>query len=185
MAITKASSNAVAPAAKGDLVVGNATNDSGILSVGTANQVLTVDSTTATGLKWASASAAPTSATNKITTSETTTSTSFTNLATSGPEVTLTTGTKVLVIISGLINNNSGEGSFMGFAVSGASNISATTAKCLSLKVSANGNVPLQASLVTLQTVTAGSNTFTAKYASGANTCTFSNREITVIDLGS
>jgi hypothetical protein len=53
MPITKASSNAVAPAAKGDLVVGNATNDSGVLAVGTANQILTVDSSTATGLKWA------------------------------------------------------------------------------------------------------------------------------------
>ena len=53
MPISKASSSAVAPAAKGDLVVGNATNDSGVLAVGTANQVLTVDSSTATGLKWA------------------------------------------------------------------------------------------------------------------------------------
>jgi hypothetical protein len=55
MPITKASSNAVAPAAKGDLVVGNATNDSGVLAVGTTDQVLTVDSSTATGLKWATA----------------------------------------------------------------------------------------------------------------------------------
>jgi hypothetical protein len=57
MPITKASSNAVAPAAKGDLVVGNATNDSGVLAVGSTDQVLTVDSSTATGLKWATASA--------------------------------------------------------------------------------------------------------------------------------
>jgi hypothetical protein len=57
MPITKASSNAVAAAAKGDLVVGNATNDSGVLAVGSTDQVLTVDSTTATGLKWATASA--------------------------------------------------------------------------------------------------------------------------------
>ena len=55
MPISKASSSAVAPAAKGDLVVGSATNDSGVLAVGTANQVLTVDSSTATGLKWAAA----------------------------------------------------------------------------------------------------------------------------------
>lgn len=55
MPISKASSNAVAAATKGDLVVGSATNDSGILSVGSANQVLTVDSSTATGLKWATA----------------------------------------------------------------------------------------------------------------------------------
>jgi hypothetical protein len=53
MPITKASSNAVAAAAKGDLVVGNATNDSGVLAVGSTDQVLTVDSSTATGLKWA------------------------------------------------------------------------------------------------------------------------------------
>jgi len=57
MAITKASSNAVAPAAKGDLVVGSATNDSGVLAVGSTDQVLTVDSTTATGLKWATPAA--------------------------------------------------------------------------------------------------------------------------------
>lgn len=57
MAITKASSNAVAPAAKGDLVVGNATNDSSVLAVGSTDQVLTVDSSTATGLKWATAAA--------------------------------------------------------------------------------------------------------------------------------
>jgi hypothetical protein len=56
MPITKASSNAVAAAAKGDLVVGNATNDSGVLAVGSTDQVLTVDSSTATGLKWATAS---------------------------------------------------------------------------------------------------------------------------------
>ena len=53
MPISKASSSAVAPGAKGDLVVGNATNDSGVLAVGTTDQVLTVDSSTATGLKWA------------------------------------------------------------------------------------------------------------------------------------
>ena len=56
MPISKASSSAVAPAAKGDLVVGNATNDSGVLAVGSTDQVLTVDSSTATGLKWATPS---------------------------------------------------------------------------------------------------------------------------------
>jgi hypothetical protein len=57
MAITKASSNAVAAATKGDLVVGSATNDSSVLAVGSAAQVLTVDSSTATGLKWATPAA--------------------------------------------------------------------------------------------------------------------------------
>jgi hypothetical protein len=57
MAITKASSNAVAPAAKGDLVVGNATNDSGVLAVGANGTTLVADSSEATGLKWATSSA--------------------------------------------------------------------------------------------------------------------------------
>ena len=58
MPISKASSSAVAPAAKGDLVVGNATNDSGVLAVGANNTVLTADSAEATGLKWAAAGGA-------------------------------------------------------------------------------------------------------------------------------
>ena len=57
MPITKASGQAVAPAAKGDLVVGSATNDAAVLGVGSADQVLTVDSSTTTGLKWATPSA--------------------------------------------------------------------------------------------------------------------------------
>jgi hypothetical protein len=56
MAITKATASSVAPAAKGDLVVGSGTNDAAVLAVGSANQVLTVDSSTGTGLKWVAAS---------------------------------------------------------------------------------------------------------------------------------
>lgn len=58
MAITKATASSVAPAAKGDLVVGSATNDAAVLGVGSNDQVLTADSTTATGLKWATAGGA-------------------------------------------------------------------------------------------------------------------------------
>ena len=54
--MTKSRSNATAPNAKGTLVVGSGTDASSTLAVGSANQVLTVDSSTATGLKWAAAS---------------------------------------------------------------------------------------------------------------------------------
>jgi hypothetical protein len=53
MAITKATASSIAPAAKGDLVAGSATNDAAVLGVGSNDQVLTADSSTATGLKWA------------------------------------------------------------------------------------------------------------------------------------
>jgi hypothetical protein len=52
MPISKASSNAVAPAAKGDLVVGTTTNDSGILGVGSNGETLVADSSQTTGLRY-------------------------------------------------------------------------------------------------------------------------------------
>jgi hypothetical protein len=50
--MTKARSNAVANAAKGDLTVGNGTNLSGILAVGSNGDTLVADSSTATGLRY-------------------------------------------------------------------------------------------------------------------------------------
>jgi hypothetical protein len=52
--MTKARSNAVANAAKGDLTVGNGTDLSGILAVGTNGDTLVADSSTSTGLRYTS-----------------------------------------------------------------------------------------------------------------------------------
>jgi len=52
MAITKATASSVAPAAKGDLVVGSATNDASILAVGTNGYTLVADSAQTQGLAW-------------------------------------------------------------------------------------------------------------------------------------
>jgi hypothetical protein len=54
--VTITNSMATAIDAKGDLVVGTGADAFSRLAVGTNNQVLTADSSTATGLKWASAS---------------------------------------------------------------------------------------------------------------------------------
>ena len=86
MPITKATASSIAPAAKGDLVAGSATNDAAVLTVGANDTVLTADSSTATGLKWATpagggwtliSTATPSSAT---TVSFTSIPTTYTNL---------------------------------------------------------------------------------------------------------
>ena len=56
--MTKARSNAVANAAKGDLTVGNGTNLSGILAVGSNGDTLVADSSTSTGLRYQGSMAA-------------------------------------------------------------------------------------------------------------------------------
>jgi hypothetical protein len=51
MAITKATASSIAPAAKGSIVVGSATNDAGVLAVGTDTHILTADSARGKGGK--------------------------------------------------------------------------------------------------------------------------------------
>jgi hypothetical protein len=51
--MSKATSSAVAPGAKGQLVVGNGVNTAGIVAVGANGTVLVADSAEATGVKWA------------------------------------------------------------------------------------------------------------------------------------
>jgi hypothetical protein len=58
MAITKATASSIAPAAKGSIVVGSATNDAGVLAVGTDTHILVADSAESLGMKWAAPAAA-------------------------------------------------------------------------------------------------------------------------------
>ena len=157
------------------------------LGIGSAGQLLTVVSGVPA---WAAApSSSPASASATVGTKQTTSSTSYTNLTTSGPAVTLTTGTKVLVIVSSTQGSESSDSEVgrMDFAVSGATTRGESNDTMLSLHNQGTTNPYLpRASAVTFLTVTAGSNTFTAKYRSaGGGTIAFQSREITVIDLGS
>ena len=83
MAITKATASSIAPAAKGSIVVGSATNDAGVLAVGTNAHILVADSTETLGMKWA----APASGTTFVgcqlyrTTNQTISNSSQTNIA--------------------------------------------------------------------------------------------------------
>jgi hypothetical protein len=116
-----------------------------------------------------------------------TTSTSYTDLATAGPAVTITTGTKALVILTTrIVMGTAGETGFAGFVVSGSSTIAVTDDTAARFQTDyPNGYASAQFSCVNRVTLTAGSNTFTMKYKTSGGTANFSNRQIIVIDLGS
>jgi hypothetical protein len=68
----------------------------------------------------------------------------------------------------------------MGFGVSGASTVAASDTQSLNV-VSLGATAGAQITATYLVTgLTAGSNTFTAKYRASGNTCTFVNRSIVV-----
>jgi hypothetical protein len=116
-----------------------------------------------------------------VATSQATTSTSYTDLATVGPAVTIETGTTALVTVSTFtFNGTLGDIDFMGYTISGATTLAASDDRALIFHSQiANGQGRL--SVTHLETaLTAGTNTFTAKYKVNAGTGTFSNRAIIV-----
>lgn len=119
-----------------------------------------------------------------IATSETTTSSSFTDLATTGPAVTVTTGTQALVIVTCQVNNSTTNFSVAGYAVSGASTVAADDDRSLVQDSTAGNFEDVRASAVNYQSgLTAGSNTFTMKYRVGGGTGAFQRRHLIVIPL--
>lgn len=122
-----------------------------------------------------------------VTTNQTTTSTSYTDLATSGPAVTLTTGTSVLCIWGARYDDdtNAGADGYMSVAVSGATTTSASDSWAAYGNQGLGGNIQLP--IVTsykFTGLTAGSNTFTAKYKrSGGTAAGFAYRWLIAIAL--
>lgn len=132
------------------------------------------------------APAAAASATATVATSQTTTSGTYTDLATAGPAVTLTTGTKALVIMVAQLNPASQEFCYMSAAVSGASTVAASDAWGIYNAIVSGALYSRQSSAKLFTGLTAGSNTFTAKYRTAAgSTGQFINREIIAVDMGS
>lgn len=169
---------------KGDLY-GYSTTDARV-AVGTNGQVLTADSTIATGVKWATpTAAAPTTSNATVATLQSTTSTSYTDLTTAGPAVTVTTGTKALVIITAFQYCDIASGySRSSYAVSGATTIAASDTVCIANRqVAASADQAIRASSASMVTLTAGSNVFTMKYKTSSSSALFADREIFVMNL--
>jgi len=119
-----------------------------------------------------------------VTATESTTSSVYTDLATVGPSVTVATGTKALIIVSGVVSNNTvGAYSNMGVDITGASAISPAN-PLLQLRAAAV-NQQITASMAHIETgLTAGNNTFTCKYQIvTASTGAWALRQIIVIPL--
>lgn len=171
----------------GDTLYASAANTLARRAIGTTGQVLTVAGGIPT---WATLPASsPGSANSFIANAQSTTSSTYTDLATVGPTVTLTTGTKVLIIVGAyLYGTQTFTHRRMSYAISGATTLAAADENGLDMYIddTQGNNYAPQMSFVTAQTVTAGSNTFTAKYRQqGGSSASFANRWIIVIDLGS
>ena len=100
--------------AKGDIIAATAADTAARLAVGTANQVLTVDSSTATGLKWATPAAGGGGKVLQVVSATygTRTESSSTTFVDSGLTATITptlSTSKILVLVSQQIEKNGGN----------------------------------------------------------------------------
>ena len=160
------------------------------LPIGTAGQVLTVNSG-ATAPEWVTTAASVSFNTGVgyTATSQGTTSATYTDLATV-TSTTVTTGTKALVsILFRSLNNSAVSGFNASFAISGATTVAADVRYAAGMIFfDSSTNTQLQYGGTWVVTgLTAGSNTFTMKFLrqDGSGTVNFSQRSISVVDLGS
>lgn len=116
-------------------------------------------------------------------TNDNTTSTSYGDLdATLGPSLTVTTSNCAVVIISASISNTANVSARMAYEVSGSSSIAPADNRGVATFGVANMGI-VASNTVFHNDLTAGSNTFTAKYRVAGGTGSFASRRITVLPL--
>ena len=131
----------------------------------------------------ANAIAARTIKENITAASEATASTSYVNLTTTGPVITVTTGTQAVIFFGCAMSNSSASArTFMSYAVSSATTIAASDTRSLNIDKGDTGFTEFGNFYVAFS-LTAGSNVFTGKYRVDAGTGTFARRRFIVFPL--
>lgn len=168
----------------GDTIYSSSGSTPARLGIGSTGQVLTVSGGVPS---WATPAGGLTSGNSYVSTSESTTSTSYTSLTTAD-SVTLTTGTKALILFTAeLWTSTASRYAAASISVSGASTVTASDNYYMRAYVNSGGASNRYGMHTVLTGLTAGSNTFSMKYCilGGAGTTEARYRSLTVIDLGS
>lgn len=185
-AVTITNDMATTITTNGDLIYGTGSGTYTRRGIGSTNQVLTVAGGIPTWATPATPSFNTSSAT--VATGESTTSTSYVALTTA-LAVTVTTGTKALVSIGARMANGAAANTsaYMGFAISGATTVAASDQYAVGYQYfgSSVNYQPVQNGTFLVTGLTAGSNTFSTRYRSNGDSIAFTNRIISVVDLGS
>jgi ribosomal protein L35AE/L33A len=118
---------------------------------------------------------------NQGTTTSTTFTASLSGTPGTNPSVTIPTGTSALVTVSGTILESIASNGYIGFAVSGASTVAASTSFAALSTSATNMGVTFS---VIVAGLTAGNNTFTLQYSiNPTQTMTVAERRISVRGL--
>ena len=133
------------------------------------------------GSAWVAAGAVSAVDVNRVTTGQATTSTTYTGLTTA-QTITMTTGTKALVLLSYNSNQERDIFTYASVAVSGATTTAASDANSANFQQVGVGGYTGTASTAIPLTLTAGSNTFTMQFRNSSTaSVTYSYRAMTVI----
>jgi len=117
-----------------------------------------------------------------VTAAQATASTTYTDLATVGPQVSVTTGERAMVLFASRIQNSLTNGAAeASVAVTGASAIGASGEWAIKMDGIASSNANRLSMIHMFSGLTPGTNTFTMKYLVGSGTGTFSSRELIVL----
>jgi hypothetical protein len=121
-------------------------------------------------------------AAGEVLASQTTASVTYVDLATSGPAVSVDTGTTAVALIQAQVGLSTAGAILMAVAVSGATTRAAADDNALYVADAYNNQSAL-AALLYFSGLTPGTNIFTVKYRVTAGTATFIRRRILVIPI--